>query len=234
LEEARELNSTPVSEENPTAERVLGRIEVGKRLVTRRLGLYFTQKRLIVAQTGLSNLWLALMIVSILLGLFLFLVAILMLGLYTFTGKMLEIFYGDLSILDIVFDTVTGNLTLIPIAIIFMVAPRLLATRAMRKRFEKFNGLSPENILKTGKKNFEISYEEIERVEIIEARGRGAFGSSKIRILSNGEKIEFWLVRVVGKYGYEGKPERAKLAEYENFVRSILPNKTFVLPKWKP
>lgn len=227
----RKVKSQPVSEESPADEKVSGGIEVGKRLLTRRLGLYFTQKRLIVAQTGISSLWLPLMIVSILFGLLLLLVAAMMLGTYVFTGEMLEIFHGGLTILDIIFDTVTGNLTLIPIALIFIIAPRPLITRAMRKRFEKSQELSPGNILKADKKNFEISYRRIERVEIIKARARGAIGSSKIRILSNGKKHEFWLVRVVGKYGYEGKRERLKLEEYENFVRSILPNKTFVLPK---
>lgn len=231
LDEMTEVNSKPVSGERATNETVLGGIEVGKRLVTRRLGLYFTRKRLIVAQTGLSSLWLSLMIVSILFGVLLFLVAITMMGFYALTGDMLEIFHGGLTILDILFDTVTGNLTLVPIALIFIIAPRSLATRAMRKRFEKSHEFSPDDILKADKKNFEISYRRIERIEIIKARARGAFGPSKIRILSNGKKHEFILIRVVGEIGYEGKRASAKLKECENFVRSILPDKTFVLPK---
>lgn len=225
------VNSKPLGEEKPAEEKVLSGIEVGKRLLTRRFGLYFTRKRVIVAQTGVSNLWLVVMIISILFGLLLLMVAVIMLGSYAFTGKMLEIFHGGLSILDIMLDTITGNLTLIPIALIFIIVPRSLITRAMKKRFEKSNELSPEDILKDDKKNFEIPYRKIERIDIIKARARGAFGSSKIRIFSNGKEHEFWPVRVVGKYGYEGKGERSKLAEYENFLRSILPNKISVLPK---
>ena len=78
------------------------------------------------------------------------------------------------------------------------------------------------------KENIEIPYSEIARVEIKKAWGRGALSTSKIRILTHEEKHEFWLVGIVGFLGFEGAYELLELKEYENFIRSVLPNKTFV------
>jgi hypothetical protein len=142
---------------------------------------------------------------------------------------LLEAFPPELSTVgSVMFDTFAGRVVFLTIGIMLLISPRLLITRAMRKKFENVSRLAPNDILMADKKNFEIPYPEIARIEIKKAWGRGAFGSSKIRILTNEKKHEFWFVRLVGFLGYEGAYERLKLKEYEDFIRSILPNKTYV------
>ena len=226
---ARAQYTPPFSEETPIDEKVLRGIEVGRRALTSRLGLYFTGKRVIVARTGVSSLWLIPNVVSALVGLLFILVVIILFIYPPFVLVLLEIFPQELgTIVKVIFNTFAGRVEFLTIGLILIISPRILLTRAMGKKFENLSKLPPKDILMADKKNFEIPYPEIARIEIKKAWGRGAFSTSKIRILTNEEKHEFWFVRVVGLLGYEGAYERLKLKEYEDFIRSILPNKTYV------
>ncbi len=221
---------TPTSSgEAPIDEKVLRGIEVGRRGLSSRFGLYFTRNGVIVAQTGVSSLWLIPVVVCALIS-FLFILVVIMLFIFPpFVPLLLEIFPPELSTIgSLIFDTFVGRVVFLTIGLLLIISPRILVTRAMRKKFENLSRLPPKNILMADKKNFEIPYAEIARIEIKKAWGRGAFGTSKIRILTNEKKHEFWFVRLVGFLGYEGAYERLKLKEYVDFIRSILPNKTYV------
>jgi hypothetical protein len=226
---ARAKYTPTFSGEIPIDEKVLRGIEVGRRGLASRLGLYFTGNRVIVARTGVSNLWLIPIVVCALISL-LFILGVILLFIYPYlVSLLLEAFPPELSTVgSVMFDTFAGRVVFLTIGIMLLISPRLLITRAMRKKFENVSRLAPNDILMADKKNFEIPYPEIARIEIKKAWGRGAFGSSKIRILTNEKKHEFWFVRLVGFLGYEGAYERLKLKEYEDFIRSILPNKTYV------
>jgi len=217
------------SGETPIDEKVLRSIEVGRRGLSSRLGLYFTEKRVIVALAGVSSLWLIPIVVSALVG-FLFILAVIILFTYpSFVLDLLEIFPRELGTIGrLIFATFVGRVVFLTIGLVLIIAPRILITRAMRKKFENLSRLPPKDILMADKRNFEIPYPKIARIEIKKAWGRGAFGTSKIRILTSEKKHEFWFVRLVGFLGYEGAYERLKLKEYADFIRSILPNKTYV------
>jgi hypothetical protein len=217
------------SGETPIDERVLRGIEVGKRSLVNRLGLYFTEKSIIVARTGVSSLWLIPNVVSVLVG-FLFILVVIVLFIYpSSVPLLLDIFPRELgTIVGVIFNTFVGRVVFLTVGLMLIISPRILLTRKMRKKFENLFRLQPKGILMADEKNFEIPYPEIARIEIKKAWGRGAFGTSKFRILTNEEKHEFWFIRVVGFLGFEGAYERLKLKEYENFFRSILPNKTYV------
>lgn len=229
LPHARAQHPPTFSGETPIDEKVLRGIEVGRRLLTSRLSLYFTTNRIIVARTGVSSLWLIPNVVSALVGL-LFILAVIILFLYPPSVlDIVEIFPRELStIVKVIFNTFAGRAVFLTIGLMLIISPRILITKKMRKKFENLSRLTPNDILMADKKNFEIPYPKIARIEIKKAWGRGAFGTSKIRILTNEKKHEFWFVRVVGFLGYEGSYERLKLKEYEDFIRSILPNKTYV------
>jgi len=217
------------SGETPIDEKVLRGIEVGRRGLSSRLGLYFTEKRVIVARTGVSSLWLIPIVVCALIS-FLFILGVIILFTFPyFVHLLLETFPQELSTIGkLIFDTFVGRVVFLTIGLMLIISPRILITRTMRKKFENLSRLPPKDILMADKRNFEIPYPEIARIEIKKAWGRGAFGTSKIRILTNEKKHEFWFIRLVGFLGYEGAYERLKLKEYEEFIRSILPNKTFV------
>ena len=226
---ARAEYTPPFSGETPIDEKVLRGIEVGRRALSSRSGLYFTEKRVIVARTGVSNLWLIPNGVFALVSLLFILVVIILFIYPPFVLLLLEIFPRELStIVRVIFDTFAGRVIFLTIGLMLIISPRILLTRTMRKKFENLFRLQPKDILMADKKNFEIPYPEIARIEIKKARGRGAFGTSKIRILTNEKKHEFWFVRVIGFLGFEGAYERLKLKEYEDFIRSILPNRTYV------
>jgi hypothetical protein len=225
-----ETQYTPAfSGEAPVDEKVLRGIEVGRRGLSSRLGLYFTEKRIIAARTGVSSLWLIPIVVCALISLLFTLVVILLFTYPYFVHLLLETFPQELSTIGkLIFDTFAGRVVFLTISLTLLISPRMLITRTMRKKFKNLSRLPPNDILTADKKNFEIPYPEVVRIEIKKAWGRGAFGTSKMRILTNEKKHEFWPIRVIGFLGYEGAYERLKLKEYEEFIRSILPNKTFV------
>jgi hypothetical protein len=82
-----------------------------------------------------------------------------------------------------------------------------IAGREEKKKLKEFKQLSPESILKSDKKNFDVPYSEITKAEV----GK-RWRASCLYIYST---------KVVYKFGFEG----IKLENVENSIRSLLPEK---------
>lgn len=179
--------------------KVLACIEVLKRgRMTRRYALYFTEKKMIVAKTGMSLLWIPVI------GVCMFLGAILLGGIfftaihprYKLEPAWLVAFLGS-------------------IGLVLVFGPWSYVRWRIKRRIKKYFD-APESILMADKKNFEIAYGDISRIEM-HPRGKmtplAIAKIPKIRILTNREKHEFFVLR------------KKKFKDYVNLVRSILPDK---------
>ena len=82
------------------------------------------------------------------------------------------------------------------------------------KKSEKLKKISIESILKADKKNFEIPYTEITKVEMKKPRALSVY----IRIFTHTKKYKF-------KFLNPGKKE---FDAHESLVRSVLPDKLFI------
>lgn len=96
--------------------------------------------------------------------------------------------------------------------ILALIIAAIIARRA-KKKFKKLSELSPGGILRADKKNFEIPYPDITRIEM----KKRTFLRSKIEIiLTSREKHKFNILR------------KKEFEDYVNLIRSVLPNKTYV------
>lgn len=151
----------------PIEEKILGGIEVGK---PRSHGLYFTQKRAIVARTYLSFIWILLTFLLMVLGTF-----VTMAGLI----GMIEGYGGSPQIFFLIGVALLSGLLLV-------------AFSAEKRRFKKLSKLPPEGVLMDDKKNFEILYSDITRLHI--KKGRIVF-ADKLEILTDSKKHKFSVKR---------------------------------------
>jgi hypothetical protein len=169
-------------------EKALGTIEIAKR---GKYGLYFTQKRVIVAKSHLSFKWLALIIPAIIVGVFL-LFAMPIAFLAGYRGSDISIYIG--------------------IGLTLTFVPYLQFQSSMRRISKKLSKLGPEEILRDDKKNFEIPYNDITRVELKHGR------SNKIKISTKSENYDFGIMN-------------KELFNYQKLlVRLVLPENKLIVP----
>lgn len=174
----------------PLEEKVLCSIKVSRR---GRHALYLTQKRVIVARTTISWLSMALVLVSAVFGLFSLLAGI---DAYMHPSESRAL-----------------ALTLFTIGSILVGGPLSIALSVMKRRFKKLGKSPPEDVLTANKKNFDIPYHDITRVEM--KKGKIGF-PHKIKIITDSEKHEF---SIIGK---------KQLERDVGFIRSVLPDKVYV------
>lgn len=172
----------------PTKEKILRSIEVSRRRSGQHV-LCFTQKRVIVARTQMSWLLALLITISVSFGAF-----------FLAMGLVLAPDYPRESP---IFLTIGLILTAGPISITFSLT---------KWRFKKLRESPPESVLTANKKNFEIPYHDITRIEMKKGR---IIVPIKIKIITNSEEHEFAL----------GKKQLERLVR---FIRSVIPDKVHI------
>lgn len=197
------------SEEAPTSEGVLGYIPI-----LRRSGLYFTEKRAIVAKKiGISITWIVLYVIWV--------VVLLLSGLLLWGAWLFGRFVGGYRVLfslpvlgavPINMGPVIGTVFFI----VIVVTMRHVSART-NAHFERLGRLSPESILMLDKENYEIPYHGITRFEM----KKGILTKNyNIRILTKTKEHKFKIAQIGGGIGGE-------VEGYARLVRSVLPDKTY-------
>ena len=189
------------------SEKVLGSFGCIKRPVTRNYSLYFTQKRVIIAKTGISILWYLL--------------------------AFIPMFFGGLLLVVTISVNRTSNA--IPLygwfALPLIIGSLVFLEHLLKKKSKKIDKLSPENILANNKKNFQIPYNNITRIEMYPQLW---IRNPKIKILTkNGETHEFFIppnqTIDISKKQLTVLTPKKRFDECVNFVRRVLPGKTIVV-----
>lgn len=175
------------------SEKILGGLIAQK--APSRYGVFFTETRVLFGRIGSIPLGFTLIVISAALGLLCALYALAESGLLD-SPSLITFFF----------------MMFIPALFIFAAAR--IWTYFTKNKFLKFGGSPSETILAVDKKNFQIPYSDILRVEI----KKGSFARMpKMIIQTTKEKYDFNLVE---KHKYESQL---------NLVRSSLPQKTYVV-----
>ena len=170
-------------------EKVLGSIvcEKLRAVGSRSRSLYLTQKRMIVARTGISILWWLLMLIPMSFGTILFC--------WFFAEIMMETFAPP-TVGQLLPPIIAWLIEFPPsigwYALALIVFPTRFLQYLTKRKIKKINELSPENILTNNKKNFQIPYEDITQIEMYSKRV--LLLSLRIKMLTkNRETYEFFM-----------------------------------------
>lgn len=190
-----------MNETNLENRKVLACIEVTKR--GREHALYFTKKKMVVAVTGISPLrMIAIMLPGILVTIALF-------------GGLFVVATNP----DYTLEPLWQVYLLGGIAVVLLFGPYNYIKWRHKTRIKEYFD-APETILMANKKNFEIAYDDITRIEMHPRWKKTRITIvtiPKITVLTNKEKHEFLISR------------KKRFNDYVNLIRSIFPDKLEIL-----